>query len=172
MQFFKTKLEGVTLIKPGDIFEDFRGKYVETYNEDEFRKGGIDVKFVVDDHSRSSRGVLRGIHGDQKTWKLISCLHGRFYFVVVDCREESAQFGQWESFTLTDTNHWQVLVPPRFGNGHLALTDNIIFHYKQSEYFTPGGQFSYRYDDPRFKIWWPIKDPILSQRDEGSGPNK
>ena len=93
-------------------------------------------------------------------------MFGRFYFVVVDCDKESANYGKWESFILSEENRYQVLVPPKYGNGHLALSDRIIFHYKQSAYYNPEGQFSYRFDDPRFNIWWPIKNPILSRRDE------
>lgn len=165
MEFIKTKLDGVMLIKP-DASEDFRGSYVETYNEKIYKENGILSDFVQDDYSVSSRHVLRGLHGDDKTWKLIDCMHGKFYFVVLNVIEGSAQYGQWESFTLSETNRWQVLVPPNFANGHLALTDKIIFHYKQSEYYDPVGQFTIRYDDPRFKIWWPIKAPLVSRRDE------
>lgn len=165
MEVVKTKLDGVLLIKP-NIFEDFRGSYVEIYNEAAYKENGIDIHFTQEDISTSFRGVLRGIHGDDKTWKLVSCLRGRFYFVVVNCNKELKQFGQWESFVLSDSNHWQVLVPPKFGNAHLALTEKIVFHYKQSEYYDPKGQFTYRWDDPRFNIWWPIKNPILSRRDE------
>jgi dTDP-4-dehydrorhamnose 3,5-epimerase len=165
MNIEKTKLEGVFLVKP-DIREDFRGEYVETYNEQWYRDNGIQVRFVQDDISVSSRGVLRGIHGDGETYKLISCMYGRFYFVVVNCDESSKEFGKWESFVLSDKNRYQVLVPPKFGNGHLALSESIIFHYKQSTYYNPKGQFSYRYDDPRFKVWWPMKNPLLSERDE------
>jgi dTDP-4-dehydrorhamnose 3,5-epimerase len=139
---------------------------VEIYNEREYKKAGININFVQDDISVSSRNVLRGIHGDDITWKLISCLLGRIYLVVVNCDKQSKQFGQWESFLLSDSNHWQVLVPPKFGNAHLALTDKIIFHYKQSTYYNPKKQFTYRFDDPKFNIWWPIKNPILSPRDE------
>ncbi|MBI2033747.1 MAG: dTDP-4-dehydrorhamnose 3,5-epimerase family protein [Candidatus Liptonbacteria bacterium] len=165
MEFVKTKLDGVILVKP-DTFEDFRGSYTETYNKNLYFKNGIKVDFVADDYSVSSKYVLRGLHGDDKTWKLIDCKHGRFYFVVLNVVEGSPQYGEWESFTLSDTNHFQVLVPPKFANGHLALTDKIIFHYKQSEYYESKGQFTVRYDDPKFKIWWPIKNPLLSQRDE------
>jgi len=165
MEVVQTKLSGVLLVKP-DVFEDFRGGYVETYNEAEYQKHGINVRFVQDDLSFSTKGVLRGLHGDQKTWKLISCAYGKFYLAVVNCDESSPDFGKWDAFTLSDRNRWQVLVPPKHGNGHLALTDHIVFSYKQSEYFMPGIQFSYRYDDPRFKIWWPIKNPVLSARDE------
>jgi dTDP-4-dehydrorhamnose 3,5-epimerase len=165
MEFIKTKLDGVILIKP-DAFEDFRGSYAETYNEALYKKNGIAVNFVADDYSVSSKHVLRGLHGDDKTWKLVDCRHGMFYLVVLNVIEGSSQYGQWEGFTLSETNHSQVLIPPKFANGHLALTDKIIFNYKQSEYYDPKGQFTVRYDDPRFKIWWPIKNPILSRRDE------
>ena len=164
-QFVKTKLDGVILIKP-EAHEDFRGSYTETYNEELYKKNGVAVHFVADDYSVSSKHVLRGLHGDDKTWKLIDCRHGRFYFVVLSVDEKSPQYGEWESFTLSDSNRWQVLVPPKFANGHLALTDKIVFHYKQSEYYDPKGQFTIRYDDPKFKIWWPVKSPILSRRDE------
>jgi len=165
MEIVKTKLEKVLLIKP-DSFEDFRGSYTETYNKALYQKNGIEVDFIVDDYSVSSKHVLRGLHGDDKTWKLIDCKHGRFYLVVLNVIEGSPQYGQWESFTLSHTNHYQVLVPPKFANGHLALTDKIIFNYKQSEYYDPKGQFTYQWNDPRFKIWWPVKNPTLSRRDE------
>jgi len=168
MEVLKTKLEGVLLIKPA-IFEDFRGQFVETYNKHQYRAHGITAEFVQDDICTSFRGVLRGIHGDHETWKLMSCLWGRFYFVVVNCDEGSQNFGEWESFVLSDANRWQVLVPPRHGNAHLALSEKIILHYKQSAYYSPRGQFSYKWNDPRFNIFWPIKDPILSQRDEKGG---
>lgn len=161
----KTKLDGVLLIKP-EAFEDFRGHYIETYNEEMYKSQGINVDFVQDDISVSDKNVLRGLHGDEETWKLISCLYGRFYFVVVNCDKQAKDFGKWQSFVLSDQNHYQVLVPPKHGNGHLALSEKIIFHYKQSAYYNPKGQFSYKWNNPEFKIWWPIKDPILSMRDE------
>ena len=165
MKVEKTELEGVLLIKP-ETFEDFRGQYVMTYNEKLFAEHGIDTKFVEDDISVSTQNVLRGIHGDENTSKLISCLHGKFYFVVVNCDKESSDFGKWVSFTLSDTNRYQVLVPKKFGNAHLVLSERAIFHYKQSSYYNPSGQFTYKWDDPNFKIWWPVKTPILSKRDE------
>lgn len=161
----QTELEGVLLIKPS-AFEDHRGSYVETYNEALYRENGIDVKFVQDDISVSDRSVLRGIHGDNETWKLISCLYGKFYFVVVDCDKDSAGFGKWQSFVLSDTNRSQVLVPPKHGNAHLVLSDTAIFHYKQSSYYDRSKQFTYKWNDPKLNIWWPIDGPILSQRDQ------
>ena len=160
-----TDLDGVLLIQPS-VFEDFRGEYVETYNEDLYHNNGISVKFLQDDISVSARNVLRGIHGDARTWKLISCLYGKFYLVVVNCDKESPNFGKWQSFVLSDKNRHQVLVPPKHGNGHLVLSETAIFHYKQSTSYEPSSQFTYKWDDPKLKLWWPVKNPILSRRDE------
>lgn len=165
MKVERTALEGVLLIKP-DIFEDFRGQYVQTYAEAQYGAAGIQVKFVEDDISVSRRNVLRGIHGDAKTWKLVSCLFGSFYLAVVNCDEASKNFGKWVSFTLTDSNRHQVLIPPNHGNGHVVLSEWAIFHYKQSEYYDPSRQFTYRWDDARFGIWWPVERPLLSRRDQ------
>jgi dTDP-4-dehydrorhamnose 3,5-epimerase len=165
MEISATELDRVLLIRPS-LFEDFRGEYVETYNEEEYRKKGIACNFVQDDISLSTRGVLRGIHGDGETWKLISCMYGKFYFIVVNCDKESADFGKWQSFTLSDKNRYQVLVPPKYGNGHLVMSETTIFHYKQTSYYNPKGQFTYAWNDPRLNIWWPVKKPIVSRRDE------
>lgn len=165
MEVEQTRLEGVKLIRL-QPFEDFRGQYVETYNEEMYHKKGIDVKFVQDDISVSSRHVLRGVHGDAETWKLISCLYGSFYLVVVNNDTQSPQYRSWQGFTLSDTNRQQVLIPPLFGNGHVVLTEMAIFHYKQSTYYNPHGQFTIIWNDPGYGMWWPIKNPILSQRDE------
>ncbi len=165
MQVSKTKLDGVLLVKP-EVFEDFRGQYVETYNDKLYAEHGITAKFVQDDISVSSRHVLRGIHGDAETWKLVSCLYGKFYLVVVNCDRQSPGFGQWQSFALSDANRLQVLIPPKHGNGHVVLSDQAIFHYKQSSYYNPKGQFTYKWDDAELKIWWPVKQPLVSQRDE------
>lgn len=167
MEVKKTTLDGVLQIKPPTIFEDFRGTYVETYNEKLHKEAGIDVEFVQDDISVSSRNVLRGIHGDSETWKLVSCLYGEFLLVVVNWDSASPQFRQWELFTLSDRNRLQVLVPPRFGNGHLVLSEVAIFHYKQSTYYNRSGQFTIRWNDPKLNIEWPVSNPILSKRDQG-----
>jgi dTDP-4-dehydrorhamnose 3,5-epimerase len=165
MKVSQTGLKGVLLIAL-EAFEDHRGYYLETYNEALYHEHGITVKFVQDDISVSSRNVLRGIHGDATTWKLVSCLYGEFYLIVANCDRESSDFGKWQSFTLSDANRRQVLIPPKYGNGHLVLSERAIFHYKQSTYYNPEGQFTYKWNDPRFKVSWPIADPILSRRDE------
>lgn len=172
MKINETNLENVLLIEP-DVFEDYRGDYIETFNEERYQKEflarNIDIKFVQDDISTSRKDVLRGIHGDAETWKLVSCLYGTIYYVVVNCDTESKRFGDWQAFILSDRNKHQVLVPANYGASFLALTDNIIFHYKQTTYYNPKGQFTYRWNDIRFNIRWPIRDPILSERDEFGG---
>ena len=162
-----TTLDGVKVITPPTIFEDFRGSYVETYNRNLYSEAGIPDVFVQDDISTSYRGVLRGIHGDEETWKLISCLHGAFYLLVVCNDPSSPQHGRWEGFTLSATNRKQVLVPPYFGNGHLVLTEIAIFHYKQSSNYNRSSQFTILWNDPSFGFWWPDIRPVLSKRDSG-----
>jgi len=163
----KTKLDGVLQITPPTVFEDWRGEYVETYNEQLYREQGIDVQFVQDDISVSDRHVLRGLHSDASTWKLISCLYGKFYLVVVNNDPESPQYRQWASFVLSDANRKQVLIPPKFGNGHLVLSDKAIFHYKQNTYYDRAGQFTLLWNDPEIDLWWPVPNPLVSRRDAG-----
>lgn len=167
MQVKNTQLQGVKLITPPTNFEDFRGSYVELYNAKIYKESGITQNFIQDDISTSSKDVLRGIHGDQTTWKLVSCLHGSFYIVVINNDVESPEYKQWQGFTLSATNRIQVLIPPKFGNGHVVLSDKAIFHYKQTSDYDRASQFTIIWNDPDYGIWWPIKNPILSQRDEG-----
>lgn len=162
-----TSLDGVKLLEPATNFEDFRGSYVELYNRGVFQAAGIELDFIQDDISTSSRHVLRGIHGDEKTWKLISCLYGSFYLVVVNNDPSSGQYRKWQGFTLSDRNRIQVLIPPRFGNGHVVMTDSAIFHYKQTSDYDRQSQFTIAWNDPELDIWWPISSPILSLRDQG-----
>ena len=166
MKVEATNIEGVTTFTPG-IFEDHRGYYVETFNQRDYEAVGVTAAFVQDDISVSRKGVLRGLHGDQKTWKLVSCLMGEIYLAVLDCRNGSATKGAWQAFTITDRNRLQVLVPPGVANGHLVLSDRAMFHYKQSEYYDPGSQFTVRWNDPSHGIWWPAETPMLSHRDRG-----
>lgn len=160
MKIFKTKLDKVYKIKL-DSFEDHRGYYIETYNERLYSR--FKVKFIQDDISVSKKKVLRGIHGDFKTWKLITCLYGEFHLVVVNNLKNSKQYKKWQSFKLTEENKLQILIPPGFGNGHQVLSKKAIFHYKQSTLYNRKSQFTINYSSSNFD--WPIKKPILSNRD-------
>jgi dTDP-4-dehydrorhamnose 3,5-epimerase len=165
MKVEKTLLDGVLLITPPVMAEDFRGTNTETYNRQIYRENGVCHEFVLDSVSTSRQNVLRGIHGDSKTTKLITCLHGSFYFVVVNNDPTHPQYKKWTSFTLSDKNRLQVLVPPNFGNAHLVMSENVVFSYKLTEYYDRQSQFTIKWDDPEYDIWWPIKNPILSERD-------
>ena len=166
LEITKSDLPCVLQIKPPTIFEDFRGHYVELYNEQLYQEAGITADFVQDDMSISSKHVLRGMHGDGVTWKLISCLLGKIYLVVVNNDESSPQYGKWRSFVISEVNRLQILVPPKHGLGHLVLTDQAIFHYKQTTYYERKTQFTLLWNDPKLNIWWPVQAPILSQRDQ------
>ena len=168
----KTNLPGALLIKP-EAFTDFRGSYLEIFNEENYRKifkeNGIpELKFIQDDTSVSFKNVLRGFHGDAKTWKLISCLRGEIYAVILNCDEESKDFGKWQAFTLSGENRYQLLVPPKHGNSFLVISEDAVYHYKQTTYYDPINlpQFTYKWNDPRFNVKWPIDNPILSNRDQ------
>ena len=162
-----TALDGVKLITPPTSSEDFRGTYVELYNRQLYREQGVDAEFVQDDISTSTQHVLRGVHGDGRTWKLVSCLVGRFYLLVVNNDARHPQYRQWQGFTLSDTNRQQVLIPPQFGNGHVVLSDIAVFHYKQSSYYDRASQFTLLWNDPALAFWWPVTNPIVSRRDAG-----
>ena len=125
----KTTLEGVVKIIP-TVFEDFRGKYIETYNKDFMVENEIKIDFLQDDISVSKKNVLRGIHGNQTTWKLVSCLYGSFQLIVVNNNKKSEQYRKWESFDLSSENRLQILVPPKFGNGHLVTSEKTIYFLK------------------------------------------
>ena len=165
LEIKKTKLKDVLIIKPPTIFKDFRGQYIETYNNKIYQKNSINIKFIQDDVSISKKNVLRGIHGDNKTWKLVSCLYGSFYLVVLNYDTKSKSFGNYISIVLSDKNNLQVLIPPKHGNGHFVLSKQAIFHYKQNTLYVRKSQFTVKWNDPRFKIRWPKKNPILSKRD-------
>ena len=156
----------VKIVKP-EPWYDYRGEMWSTWDN----KWDIlpdKMEWTISKFTRSRKNVLRGLHGDNETWKHITCVYGAFYLVVVDYREDSPRFLEWDSFTLDDKNCKSVLVPPGFLNGHLCLSDECVFHYTQSypeKYVDVEEQTTVRYDDERIKIHWPINTPILSERD-------
>lgn len=149
-----------------DAFEDYRGELYTLFKQEEH-----ELVFNHDKVSVSRQHVLRGLHGDSKAWKLITCLSGVVYLVVVDNRPESPNYLKWDSIVLSETNRKQVLVPPMFANGHLVLSSEAVFFYKWSypgDYPDVKDQFSLNWKDPRINIHWPIDNPILSERDKNS----
>ena len=161
----KTSLDGVFLVKPS-VHEDARGNFYETYNEKDYKAAGLTATFVQDDVSRSVQGVLKGMHGDPGTYKLVQCTAGKVYAVILNCDETSPDFGKWESFILSDENKHQLYIPPMYGNGYYVLSDYAVYTYKQSTYYGEYKQFTYKYNDERFGIVWPDEAKVVSERDK------
>ena len=160
----KTTLNGVYLVKPS-IHEDLRGNFYETYNKKSYFEVGLTADFIQDDISKSVKGVLKGMHGDDGTYKLVQCAYGTVYAVILNCDEKSSEFGKWQSFILSDENKYQLYIPPRYGNGYYVVSDVAVYTYKQSTYYGQFKQFTYKWNDKRFNIKWPSETPIISERD-------
>ena len=164
----ESKIRNLIEITP-TVFYDFRGESALTYSSEAYQffdNNNNAIQFHEDNISLSKHNVLRGLHGDEKTWKLVQCLFGEVYFVVVDMRQDSPTYKMWESFTLNDKNRKQVLIPAGCVNGHLCLSGECVFTYKQSEIYRGSkSQITIKWDEPQLNIYWPVKNPILSQRD-------
>tara|TARA_Y100000592_G_scaffold73504_1_gene114492 strand:+ start:9927 stop:10424 length:498 start_codon:yes stop_codon:yes gene_type:complete len=164
-------IEGVEIFEP-DVFTDFRGDYWTTWKDNEFpypKFGGPYLKFNHDKVSTSKKNVLRGIHGDFKSHKLITCLYGELFFILVDNRKNSKTYLQHQSMILDDRKRKLVLIPPGVGNGFLVLSKDSVFSYKwayDGSYPDVEDQFSIKWNDKRLNIDWPIANPILQQRDK------
>jgi len=166
MKVKKTKLDGVLVLEP-EIFADDRGFFLESFNKDKYAKVGINFDFVQDNHSRSSKGVLRGLHF-QKTkpqGKLVRVVRGEVYDVAVDIRSGSSTYGQWEAVILSEENKTQFWVPPGFAHGFLVLSETADFEYKCTDYYDPSDEGSLLWDDPDLNIPWPLDNPKLSEKD-------
>lgn len=164
MKIEQTTLKGVYLITP-DVHEDSRGVFYETYNEDEYIKVGLTAKFIQDDISVNTKGVLKGMHGDPGTTKLVQVFEGSVQAVILNCDEKSADFGKWESFILSADNKKQLYIPPMYGNGYYVLSEHAVYCYKQDTNYGDFKQFTYKYNDPRFGIKWMGEAGIISERD-------
>ena len=167
MAIFKnTKLKGVIEIIRDPLYGDHRGLYDKTFALSEYKDILGDIVFVEDGVSTSHRDVLRGIHGNAMTIKLVSCVQGYVYNVVVNNDPESDQYLQWQAFSLSAINRTQLYIPPKFGNSYLVTSISACYSYKLSEYYTNmSEQFTLRWDDPKLGIIWPTDKPILSVRD-------
>jgi dTDP-4-dehydrorhamnose 3,5-epimerase len=165
MRRLDNRLDGPILLEP-TVHGDERGFFIETYRRDAFEAVGIDTEFVQHNHSRSSRGVLRGMHYQHGLAKHVRCARGRILDVVVDIRRTSPAFGHWEAFTLDDESHQQLFVPAGFAHGFLVLSDVADVVYLQDDYYDAARDRGISYADPDIGIRWPDGiDLQTSERD-------
>lgn len=154
--FTETAIPGVLVIEP-TVFGDARGYFMETYHKEEFAAAGIDKEFVQDNQSKSSRGVLRGLHFQKENTqgKLVRVTKGEVYDVAVDCRPGSATYGKWVGVTLSEENKKMFYIPEGFAHGFLVLSDEAEFCYKCTDVYNPGAEGGIPYDDPTVGVEWP-----------------
>ena len=172
MKVERTKLPEVLIIEP-KVFGDDRGFFQESWSKRRFDEAvGQPVEFVQDNHSRSARGVLRGLHfqkAPHAQGKLVRVVAGRVFDVAVDLRRSSPRCGQWVGVELSGDNHRQLWIPPGFGHGYLTLSDSADFLYKSTDYYSPQNERSLAWNDPRVGVEWPLGQlggaPVLSGKD-------
>jgi dTDP-4-dehydrorhamnose 3,5-epimerase len=166
LKFTETPLPGVLVIEPR-VHGDERGFFMETYRADAFREHGIPDVFVQDNHSRSARGVLRGLHYQEPLpqGKLVRCPRGELFDIAVDIRRGSPTFGRYYGILLTESNNKMLWVPPGFAHGFCALTDTADLVYKVTELYRPEYDRCILWNDPDIGIPWPIAEPVLSAKD-------
>lgn len=167
MRSIETKLTGPVLIE-GDLHGDVRGFFTETYRRNVMSDLGITDEFVQDNHSRSSKGVVRGMHFQSGQAKLVRCVRGSIIDVCVDLRRGSPQFARWEAVELSDVNARQLYVPDGFGHGFCVTSDVADVMYKVSAYYDPAAEGGIAYDDPEIGIEWPDIELKVSERDAGA----
>lgn len=170
MNIVRTSLNDCVIIEP-KVFGDERGFFLETFHIDRYNDlAGIDLPFIQDNHSRSSKKVLRGLHFQKKRpqGKLVRVVRGEVFDVAVDIRKESTTFGKWEGVVLSEENKKQFWVPPGFAHGFLVLSDIADFEYKCTDYYDPSDEGSILWSDPDLDIKWPLNNPILSKKDSNA----
>jgi len=167
-KFTKTNIEGVYVIEP-TIFGDNRGYFMETYNYNDFKLGGIDVTFVQDNQAKSKRGVLRGLHFQEKysQGKLVRVISGEVFDVAVDLRKDSKTYGKWVGAILSAENNMQFFIPKGFAHGYLVLSETAEFIYKCDEFYHPEDEGGLLWNDKTIGIEWPdVGEIILSEKDK------
>ncbi|NWF89798.1 MAG: dTDP-4-dehydrorhamnose 3,5-epimerase [Ignavibacteriaceae bacterium] len=167
MEITKANLNGILVIKPS-VFEDSRGYFAETYHAARYREVGIDVDFVQDNVSVSKKNTLRGLHFQippKGQGKLCQVLKGSVLDVAVDIRSGSPTFGKYFSIELSDSNHLQLFIPQGFAHGFAVLSEEVIFHYKCTDFYSKQHERSIRFDDPKLGINWGVQNPIVSEKD-------
>lgn len=166
MEVIKEPLPGLLVIKPR-VFEDERGFFLETWQRVRYREIGIEEDFVQDNWSRSTKGVLRGLHYQKEhpQGKLVSVRSGKVFDVAVDIRKDSSTYGKWFGRVLSDENHLQMYVPPGFAHGFCVLSDVADFSYKCTDYYNANDEAGIKWDDESLDIKWPINNPRISDKD-------
>ena len=166
MKIHATEIPDVKLIEPA-VFRDARGFFLETYHQAKYIEAGITQPFVQDNHSRSQRGTLRGLHAQQKNpqGKLVRAVRGEIWDVALDLRVGSPTFGRWAAATLSEANFHQLWVPPGFAHGFCVLSEIAEVEYKCTTLYDRVDEIGVRWDDPALGIEWPVKAPLLSAKD-------
>ncbi|WP_300444943.1 dTDP-4-dehydrorhamnose 3,5-epimerase [Zoogloea sp.] len=174
MKVIETAIPGLLILEP-KVFGDARGFFMESYNAKAFQDAtGLDVTFVQDNHSRSGKGVLRGLHYqvEQAQGKLVRVTRGSVFDAVVDLRKSSPTFGQWAGVELSEENNRQLWIPPGFAHGFLVTSDSADFLYKTTDYYAPQFERSLAWNDPTVGVEWPLAGaaPLLSAKDVAGKP--
>jgi len=166
MKIETTNLTGVLVITP-EVFSDSRGFFLESFSAKKYKENGINFDFVQDNISRSSKGVLRGLHFQKANpqGKLVSCLRGAVFDVAVDLRKDSNTFSNYFAIELTDSNHKQLWIPPGFAHGFCVLSNSADFHYKCTSFYDAKDESGIIWNDPEINIDWPIDNPLISNKD-------
>ncbi len=167
MRLTPTRLKDVLIVEP-DVFKDNRGFFLESYHSRKFAEAGLKVVFVQDNHSRSGKGTLRGLHAQLKNpqGKLMRVVQGEIFDVAVDARPGSPSFGQWVGEKLSAENFRQFYIPPGFLHGFCVTGDFAEVEYKCTDFYDPSDEVGVRWDDPDLKIQWPVAGPVLSEKDK------
>jgi len=171
MRIEKNHIEGLLIIKP-DVFEDDRGYFFESYNEEKFRKLGVDVKFLQDNESKSAKGVLRGLHFQVPPYeqgKLVRVIRGAVLDVAVDLRKSSPTYGKWAAIELSEKNKLMYWIPAGFAHGFLTLEENTTFFYKCTQVYHKESERGIAWNDVDLKIEWRNSHPVVSDKDKAAG---
>lgn len=167
MKIIETKIPEVLIVEP-KVFGDDRGFFLETYHQARYVEHGINATFIQDNHSRSQKGVLRGLHCQLQhaQGKLVSVTRGCVFDVAIDIRHGSPTFGHSVSVILDDKSHQQFYIPPGFAHGFCVISEVADFTYKCTDYYHPEAEIGVRFDDPDLNIQWPVENPLLSEKDK------
>jgi dTDP-4-dehydrorhamnose 3,5-epimerase len=169
MRVLDCRLAGPLLVEP-DVHGDARGFFLESFRRSTLAARGLDLEFVQDNHSRSRRGIVRGMHFQPGMAKLVRCARGAIFDVVVDLRSESPTFGQWEGYQLDDLEHRQLFCPDGFAHGFSVVSDVADVVYKTTTYYDPAREGRFAYDDPEVGIAWPDREQLVASARDATAP--